>query len=329
MENIFLIGRTDIVKQDLPRLGHAAPDDKHFRIDHRGHRRQALAQVFAELLCNLDSHPVLRLYRVPHCLGGQFAAAAQYAGFLILRQTPPGQTHHPRGGGILLQAAVILAAAGIRLIVLNMNMPDFTARAGGAGEDAAVHNDASSHAGTQSHGHYVGMALAAALPHLAESCHIGIIGCFHRQIQLRLQYLGDIEHIPSQVYRLIHSALCVHWTRRAYTHTQNLVLGQPSGCHPVLDGGGNVRQDMGTLILLHRGNLPFLQHLPLPIEQPQLHCSASDVYSDCVFFHFTCALPDLYIRVLLYFMHGCRQSSSSLLLAREFCTRVYNSWAAL
>jgi hypothetical protein len=32
---------------------------------------------------------------------------------------------------------------------------------------------------------------------------------------------------------------------------------------------------------------------------------------------------------LLYFMHGCRQSSSSLLLAREFCTRVYNSWAAL
>ncbi len=165
------------------------------------------------------------------------------------------------------------------------------------------------------------MPLAAALPHLTESRSIGVIGRLHGQFQKGLQRLGNIQHSPAQIHRPMHSALRIHRAGSTYSHPQDIRQSQISRSRLIPDAGRNVRQDMRAPGLLDSGDLPLFQRFSLQVKQAQLYRGATDIHSNRVPFLSHISSP-FYIYVFLCVLCIAYCSSSSLLRAREFCTRV-------
>ena len=77
-------------------------------------------------------------------------------------------------------------------------MADLAAHAVFAADDLLIHDDAAAHAGSQRDHDNIRVAFAAAHPHLAQSCHVGVIAALYRKsVQKPAQRPLGIHVAPS------------------------------------------------------------------------------------------------------------------------------------
>ena len=246
-------------------------------------------------------------------------SASQYTWLIVLLQPPSGQSGNSRGRSIFLQAALLSAATAFRLIILHMDMSDFTAAADGSCQNFTLHDNAAAHSGSQSYRHYVFMALAGALPHFAKSRHISVIARLYRYINICLHRLGYVKGSPCNIGTATQIAFFIHCAGNAYADSHQILLADPLFFHFSADTFYNIRKDGRSFIVQYGGNLPLVQNISLFIKETQLNRGSPDVYTKRILTH---DFPHL---SFLFFY----SSSSSRFLAREFCTLVYSSCAAL
>ena len=150
-------------------------------------------------------------------------------------------------------------------------------------EQTAVQDDAAANAGTQGDKDHVIAALAAALPVFPQGRHVGIVSGLDGEARHFGQGIGDVKDPPAQVDALIHHAAAVHRPGNADADAQN-----GGGVYIVLlpialDRGGNVRQNVGTLVIGDRGNLPLIQHGPVFVKVGDLDGGAAQINAKTVF----------------------------------------------
>ena len=146
-----------------------------------------------------------------------------------------------------------------------------------------IHDDAAAHAGAQGHEEHIVAALAAALPVFAQSRHVGIVARLHRETGEPRQILGDVEHAPAQVYAAVHNALAVDCAGHADADAQNVGCGNLMGSQILLDGSGDVRQNLIAAVCGDGGNLPLVEHGAVFVKIGDLDGGAAQINAKAVF----------------------------------------------
>ena len=191
-----------------------------------------------------------------------------------------------------------------------MDMADLSACTMGSGNDLSVDDDSAADSGSECYHNNIVVAGSAALPHLTESCHIGIISGFYRQTCKLLQFFLQLYITPVKVYGTDHGTILVDRSRNTNSHTGNGVAGDPFFLNLRIDGSSHIRKDVHAVIFRSCGDLPLIQDVTFYTEKTAFYSSSSNINTKTIFFH-------------LY------SSSGFLFLVRDACTRLYSSLAAL
>ena len=203
----------------------------------------------------------------------------------MCRKVALGNADNAVGRGVLLQTAPLAAAAGLRVVIEHGHMPQLSGCAVDTCQNLAVDNDTAAHAGAQRDHDDIAVALAAALPHLAQSRHIGVVASLGLHPGEGMQALLHIKYIPAQIDALEHRAVRAHGAGHADANAFHIQLGNVPLIQLVLHCLGNVRQDVGAVGLGTGGDFPAIQQISVGGEQPHLDGGAANVYAKRIGLH--------------------------------------------
>lgn len=163
------------VDQDLTRLGDTSADHDHIGVYHTRDVGKGSSQHFSKLLNQFDSRLISRFCEIKDIFAGHFRKAAELRRFFIVRKSDLCHADDSGSGCILLQAALLAAAAALRLIFIHQDMTDFSARAVSACKDPASDDDSSSDARAECDHDHIAESFSAAEPLFAQCRHIGVV----------------------------------------------------------------------------------------------------------------------------------------------------------
>lgn len=273
------------VDDDLPSGGNAAAEDEHLGIAHAGDAGQSPTQIVGEKVHHLQGQRVPGLGAVKDILGRQRIGLAHQGGGIRGGQPPPGLPNHPGGRGVLLQAALFAAAAGHSLGGIDLDVADLAAGAVDAGQQFTVHNDATAHAGAQGDKHHIGIALAAAQPHLTQGGCIGVVDHLDRAAAQGTQRPGGVAAPALEIDAGLDKAILQHCAGDAQANARHLGDGNPAFLLLRLQSGGNVGQNLRSGVGGAGGNLPLVQQFALQSEQAQLDGGTAQVNTEYILLH--------------------------------------------
>ena len=125
-------------------------------------------------------------------------------------------TYDSVGGGILLEASLLAAAAGFLFLFIDGHMADLACCPVGSRKDMFIQDNAAADAGSKGNHDNILVAFSAALPHFAEGRNVGIVSGFYLKSGKASQLLLHVEEAPAQVCALENIAGFVH--RSGNTH---------------------------------------------------------------------------------------------------------------
>ena len=287
MESCRRVVFVDCVEQDLACLGDAAADDDHVGIDDAGDVRNCFAEHLADFLDDREGHLVASLRVVKNVLGRKrIQRAERRVCAEVSGERTFCQSHYAGRGAVLLQAPLLAAAAGLRLVVANLHMADLTGCAVGAGQDFAIQNDAAAYARTEGDHDNIGMALAAAVPLLAERCDVGVVTDLDRYAaQKRGELAAHIKDAPTEIDALVDDAVCQNGSGNADADAFEIVEGEILLIKLLGDCASDIRKDHLAVAFLAGGNFPVIEELALGCKKSDLNSCAANVDTKCIWFH--------------------------------------------
>ncbi len=165
-------------------------------------------------------------------------------------------------------------------------MADLTACTVGARDDLAADDDAAADAGAKGHQNDILIAASAALPLLAEGCHVGVISDCNRDfVQEPGERLLHIHNAPAEVDAVVDDAILQNRSGNTDTDAEDVLLLQALLPALVLYGICNVPKDVLAAIFFSRRDLPLLQKISLYVEETAFDGGAADINSECILCH--------------------------------------------
>ena len=120
------------------------------------------------------------------------------------------------------------------------HMSDLAAAAVGAGDHLSIHDDTAADAGTQGDHDHIFVTLAAALPHLAEGSHIGVVAHGRRHPESGLDLVSDLLPAPAQIDTDIHGTIGAYRTRHTDADTCKVFFRQRLLSHHLPTGSRHI-----------------------------------------------------------------------------------------
>ena len=163
----------------------------------------------------------------------------------------------------------------------------------GACKDLAAQNDTAAYAGSQRDHDNIGMALAAAVPLLAECRDVCVIADFHRHAaQKRRELPLDIKNAPAEIDALVDDTVSKNRTGNADTDAFEIIEREILLIELLGDRARDIRKDHLAVAFLARGNLPVIKKLSFCSEKTDLYGCPADVNTKCIWLHSFCIPPN-------------------------------------
>ena len=287
MEGVLAVVFHNGFHNDVTCTAHAAADDEYVGVYGAADEAQGTAQIFPEAVHDLQCHVFAVTGKVAYILGGELVHGAQCGGGVAVCQHTLCQTDDAVCGGVLLQTAVLATVALHGLGGLYGDVTQLARTAVLACHDLAVYDDAA--ADPRAKGEHDGtvIALAAALPQLAQGRHVGIVACGYlgdRGEQL-VHAFPEVEHAPAQIDALVDGVVAVHGTGYADADALYVSGGDVLFAELCGNGCGHIGQHSLAAVVGDGGDLPFVHKGAVRGEQTQLDGGAADINAECVRFH--------------------------------------------
>ena len=276
------------VEEDITGTGDTAAHHKHLGVGGGGNGGQRHAQGVGHLVHLTGGQCIACTGGIKDILGGKVGAAQGAGGVRVLVQQLLHTADHAGGTGILLQTAVLAAAADRRLVGVDGDVADLAACTVCTFDDPAVDDDTAADTGAQRDHHRAAAALGTAHPDLAQRGHVGIVAHQHLDaIQQAGQLDGDVPLTPAAEVGADngHDAAVQHRAGHTDPHALHLLGSDAVFLHLVLHGLGQVPKDVFTCIGGVGGHLPLFQQSARRGEQAHLGRGAAQVDAECVLFH--------------------------------------------
>ena len=232
--------------EKFPRVGDAAADHIHLRVDGVGEMGKADAKRLHARPQGRKGQLVPLLGAAAHDLGREGRVRPQRGGGGVLPEQIPGIGDDARGGRALVDAAPVAALAVPGRVGIGGDVPDLPGQPVGAAENFSAQNHAAAHPGAQGDHHHAVRTGAAAPCVFTQGRHIGVVargdGRRNRQIrQAAAHFLCRAEIRPVQVDAGAHISVVIHRPGNA----------QPDAQHPLQ--GDAVFQKVPPQLIGHMG----------------------------------------------------------------------------
>ena len=141
-------------------------------------------------------------------------------------------------------------------------MSDLTGCAVGACKDLSAQNDAAADTCSESDHDNIVVALAAAVPLLAESSYVGIISDFHIDaVQKGGELFADIDHVPSEVDAFVYDSVGKNGAGNADAYTLEIIEREFTLFEFLFNRARNIGENHFAIVFRARGDLPVVDEL--------------------------------------------------------------------
>ena len=276
------------VEEDVACAGHTAADEEHLGVGGAGNGGQSHAEGVGHLVHLAGSEGVAAAGGIKDVLGLEVLAAQDAVCVGVLVQQLLHAADDAGSAGILLEAAVLAAAAGGRLVRVDGDVADLAAGTVCAVDDFAVDDDAAADAGAQRDHDCAAAALGRTHPDLTQSSHVGVVAHQHLHAVQQAGQLGrDVPFAPAAKVGADDGddAAVQHGAGDADADALHLLGGDLLLGHLGVDGVGQILEDALTGVGGVGGDFPLFQQSARGGEQSDLGRGAAEVDAECVFFH--------------------------------------------